>query len=390
MEDHNGAVPFDKGKIEAKLQSIIDNGTVSLHEAFQSIQQEWKQRQDVIVKPAALDFQFLEPDIEILHPETGKMTKATLEPYQRVKPIIHSSEDNEDYLDLTPHSYHQALGRASVPPKFAEKLLDYGEHDLLKTNLMTMFGHQAKPGLLFRNVGNLTKGILSPSYRRMDAGPIFQAFIEAGVDSGLRPHRGLNTESKYQLSMVYPTVMEPAKNEFVVYGLQVITSDYGSAAFALNMLILRIWCTNLATGLDVFRKVHIGSRIDTGENDIMQLSQRTVNLDTKTIASAVKDGVASSSGLFESLNGAIEKAAQEEVDLPSVLKAIRKKGIRQGIVDEVKMLMESKAVIETLPAEPSTWKLSNCLSLIANGHSGDEKLMLEKTAFDLLKVPTAA
>lgn len=351
------SVTTNRDQAIGKLNGYIEAGRGALQTALAGIQKEFMDRRDIIVKPAAMDFEI---DGGI-HPLVGG-----------------------DRYDLTPHSEGQLLERAAVPRAFAQKLQTLGERDLLRQNLRTLLPRVSGDGLLVRHVGPLAKGIMSSAYRRMDASPIFEGFIGTALNNGFVPHRGMNTDRVYTASLLDQEIHEPRPGEFLVYGIQLQTSDYGAAALEFNLMMLRIVCNNLAVGMDLVRKVHLGRRFGDEHfngGQVIELSNKTHQLDTRTVSSAIQDAVRGSRGYIKALNAKVSEAAEKNVNLGVELANLKKKGVKAEIVEKVKTVFNSELPVEVLPEGHTAWRLSNVLSLLAQTEKGDTKLELEQAAF---------
>jgi len=358
-----------QGAIE-KLNAIIEKGRGRTMTALTEIEAEWQSRRDIIVPAKRMQFEV---------DDTG------------IHPVALMEKENRRF-DLTPHSHVQVLERSGIPKQFADKLQKLGEVDLLQHNLMTLFRRVSSGGVLVRHVDNRIKGFLSTAYKPMDASPIFEGLATEALGRGFVPYRGLNTDTRMSATFLWPNVYEPKTGEFVVYGISQTTGDYGGVANTLELMALRIWCDNLMLGFDMMRKIHIGKRFN-GEENVIELSRKTHELDTATVVSATKDAVKSAIGYFEPLNGAITAAADREPDVAATLKTLGKKGLKKEVLEQVEKTYAMEMPIEALPQGKSAWRLSNVLSLIAKSHEGDAKVDLESAAFDVLgidKLQTAA
>ena len=213
---------------EARLKEIIEKGKASLHKTLEEIQHEFTIREDMAVRPTAIDF---------------------LVQDHRIQPVI-----RDEAYDLTDHSQGQMLNRAGIPAQFAQRLMDLEENELLSRNLKRLTDRMEDGGILLRRVGTTIKGWLSPAYKRMDAAPIMEAFIKRNLEKGFVPYRGMNTAYRYQIAMIQPRIWEPVPGEFVVFGTSLVTGDYGNQSLEIDLLMLRIVCLNLAIGYDMFRK----------------------------------------------------------------------------------------------------------------------------------------
>lgn len=350
---------------EEKLQRIVDDGRASVTKALEEIQNEFASRSDLMVRPAGVDF----------------IVDGGIRPV--IQDVPHA---------VTSHATGQLLERAGIPHVFANKLIGLGESELLRMNLKKLTDRMEDDGILIRRVngqnGNkLIKGWLSPSYKRMDASPIFETFIGRSLNKGFVPYRGLNTDYRYQISMVFPRIFNPTPQEFMVFGMSLTTGDYGNQSLEIDLLMLRIVCMNLAIGYDLFRKVHLGSRFQMQEGDIVQISEKTVHLDTQTIASAIGDVVDSGQEHIKLLEHKITKSADEilsEGGQKRVYETLRKR-FRKEIADQVKTTYELPQEIELLPSGQNLWRMSNAISLVAKGVERlDEKVDLEREAMSVL------
>jgi len=351
---------------EEKLKRIIEEGKESVTRSLREIQYEFSNRVDLMVKPYAVDF---------------------IVRRGRIWPFIDSTEH-----ELTHHSTSQVLARAGIPKTFADKLIELEENGLLEENLRRLTIREAEDGILVRRINRaedipLVKGWLSPAYKRMDASPVFESFLERSLKKGFVPYRGLNTDYRYQISMIYPHIFNPVPNEYVLFGLSLTTGDYGNQSLEISLLLLRIVCMNLAIGYDLFRRVHLGSRFQMGADDIITISDRTRMLDTKTIASAIGDVVDSAENHVKLLEQRIRESAEQELsenERKKIFEGLGKK-FKKEITEQIKTSYELPEGIEVLPAGNTLWRLSNAISLVANSvKTLDEKVDLEKEAMRLL------
>lgn len=322
----------------AKLQSIIENGRGAAEAAIAKLQAD--RPQDMVVPAAALRFD-VNGDIKV-----------------RV-------DGNEaDPMTLHELARYQMAERAGLPCKFIERLEhggDWGKR-LLAHNLTEVFGHTGGRNLL-RSVRGEVRGFLSDRYRRMDTPVLVESFAAASATYGLAPIEAVCTDTKFVLKAALPQVVEILPGEPIVLGVAMLNSDFGNGAFELRMFAMRIWCKNLAVCEDGLRRVHLGSRID--EN--IALSQKTYELDSKTLASATADVL---DGMFEpkAIEGRmtlIKQAAETKVDIKRVLDGARKAGsISVGETKQVTDIYNT-AGIEMLPPGDNAWRLSNAISYFA-------------------------
>lgn len=349
-----------------KLQKMIDAGRANLDKALKDIMVENEKREDLLVRPSAIDFSV----------ENGAVVPTILLP----------EKGTRERFNLTQHSLGQVYERAGIPQRFGESLIALDEAPLLEENFRRLAQKKMADGVLVRHIDDQIKGWLSPSYKRMDSGPVIESFVKNAVDRGFVPFRGRNTDFRYQIQFVVPEVVTVTPNEYTVFGLSLVTGDYGSQALEVNMLIVRLLCTNLHEGYDMFRRVHLGSRFAMGSEESIRLSKGTLELDTRTVASAIGDVTAQFGDHVKALEEKIRKAAETQVENPQPLyEMLRSKGLKKDIVDSVKAVYESDLGVEVLPQEKSRWRFVNSLSYVSQGRKKeDEKIDLERLAMNLM------
>jgi len=357
----------DRNVAIRKLGLLIETGKAKATKGMEALQKEYMDRKDYMVKPDKLT-------VEVL--EDGS-----------VRPVI----ENRSYV-TTPFSRQQLYVRAKMPQTYAETLTGHGLGQLLKANLEMMFPRVSKEGIMLRTVGELAKGVLSASYKRIDATPVFESFVERCIEEGFVPHEGLVTDTRAFLSFVFPEIIDIGPDEVIVLGAQLRTSDYGRGALEMDLLIHRLMCSNGMMGHDVFKQIHLGRRFDSdnyGDGDVVELSTRTMQLDLATVRSALKDTIGSlRRRQFPALTTALQDKAKgdEKFSLPTALAVLGKKGLKKEVLEKVKTYYESNLLpIESIPQEPGAWRFANVLSLLANGTKNqDDAKDLQDLAFDVL------
>lgn len=355
----------------SKLEKMIADGREAAARGLRALSEEWGMRQDYIVKP-----QGIEIDVT---PEHGLRVA-----------LRERNGEHGPRLGFTSHARGQILSTAGIPMAFADTLGANALGDLLQTNLTRLLSTLAPDGMLIRAVGDTIKGVLSPSYKRMDSSPIFEGFAEASMKNGLVPYRGEVTETRAFLSFLRPEIVELTPDEHVAFGVDLRNSDYGNGALNLSLFMWRLLCTNGASAADLFRKVHLGRRFEASD-DVSILSQRTIDLDAKTLRSAVADQIKALPGAIAATTSTIRERATAEVNVAKVLADLGKKGLTKGMQEKVKATYENAALpVEALPQQPGAWRLSNVLSLLANGETGDKAADLRDWAGEILKTAKAA
>ena len=241
------------------------------------------------------------------------------------------------------------------------------------------FSHD-KGRVLVRSVRGTMRACLSDKYRRLDMRPLAEAMVEEAQKADAIPCDGLITDTRVALKIIHPEIIEPVPGEFMVYGVEWSTSDFGNGCNSIRAFALRAACLNGMTRENILRQIHLGSRF----SDDVELSERTYQLDTKASVSAVRDvvrgalGPAGIDNMTSKIVGAASKTYSSK-QLAAVLKNLPKAQAK-SIVDAY----ESDDVIN-LPAGDNAWRASNAVSWIAR-HTADAeaRLDLERVAGSLV------
>jgi hypothetical protein len=344
---------------QSKFEAMIAAGRGKALAGMESLAKEWKLRHDFIAKPEAIDVGFRADEMTV-----------------EVK--------GHGGFGLTRHARNQLLSHASIPVAFADTLVEHDLRDLLRSNVRDLLARTAPTGLLVREVEGTAKGIMSSAYRRMDASPMFDSFVQSALRMDLLPHDGLITDTRAFVSFLRPEIVEVLPGEFVVFAVELRNSDYGNGALDLSLALWRLLCTNGAIGTSMFRKVHLGRRFDGfGDGqDSIKLSARTENLDLATLRSALSDSIKALPGHIEAQVTALRETATKEMNLNAALAKLTKSGLRKATVERVKSTYQMAMPVEALPEMPGAWRFSNVLSLLANDPNlpGDEAHDLREIA----------
>lgn len=293
---------------------------------------------------------------------------------------------NNRHEKLHRHALAQVAERAGIPDTYVGRLLErpYGPH-LLVENLTTIFRKEESKKLLVRTVGDEVRGVLSNSFKRMDSGPIIEAFAKSCADVGAVPVEGIGGDLRWAVKAILPRVFLPpttkGSEELVAFGVQLSNSDFGRGALSLRMFMLRVICTNFATLDESLRQVHLGRRID----ESIEFSRRTVELDTRTQVSAVRDivrGVLGASKVNETV-AMIGRALEERIDPKQAWNELPRLGLLKGEVDRVKDTFNNGGV-EELPAGTTVARLANAISWFAKSTDPERRMELEQIAGSML------
>ena len=347
--------------LQAKLNQAIEKGRSSALGVLERISTE--RPEDKIVRTDKRIFQAGQERVTVLAPEPGG----------RPAPLgtIHK------------HALGQLAIRAEMPLAFATTLQEKGSwgRELLASNFNRIFAETAPQRVLTRSLRGEIRGVLSDSYRRMDSRPIVEAFAAACQKIGAVPVEGVAGDLRLSIRALLPMVFKSSTDVFA-FGISIGNSDFGSGALSVEAYMMRLACLNGMTLNQELRKVHLGTRLD----ETMQLSQRTYELDTRTMASAVRDVVQKTlePARVNAMVDLVSKAGEEKINPATAFKSLQKKGLLKREIEAAEEVYRNGGV-EQLPPGDTTWRMSNALSWIATSAETPERRMeLEHLAGEVL------
>lgn len=349
-----------------KLQAIVNAGVDRASRGLETMAREYDAREDYVVQPGAL--------------------RVDVAPNGFLFPFFDHKGDNAS-VGLTRFARGQLLARAGIPATFAESVaVKYAAPEVLQGLIRDMLPRVSDEGILFRVVpgrdGEVAKGVLSPSYKRIDSAPVFESFAQASVAQGLVPYQGLVTDTRAFLSFMRAEVVEIA-GDYIVLGVEAKTSDYGNGAFDMGVFVLRLLCENGMTGMSMLRKVHLGKRF-AGVDAITQLSRETMAADTRALQLGVRDVVRTLPAHLNATRDVLVAAAAKPVDIDRQLSALGRRGVKKEVQERIKTMWEQPLPVEAVPEEKTAWRFANIVSLIAKGEDGDAGKDLQSVAFEVL------
>lgn len=297
---------------------------------------------------------------------------------------------------LNDHAFGQLVSRTGVPVSYARELLESlrdakprerdahrWQGDLLQHVVREHLTHSSERYLV-RRVDGTTRGVLSDSFKRIDARPMLEAFVETAKGMGAVPVSGHATETRVAVRAIIPTIHQPYPGEALAFGLNYSNSDFGAGSFNITMFALRLKCLNGAVGDSELRAVHSGARIA----DNIQFSRDTHQKTTRALAAQTRDVVRAllAAPAVEQRLAAIRSVASKEVTFEEAWKSVGK-SLGKGDKEAVKAAFESPDE-HNMPAGSTMYRFANALSWVANSEKvGEEKrLDLQALSGKLLKI----
>lgn len=276
-------------------------------------------------------------------------------------------------LEVHPHALEQLSYKAKIDhlAPVVRDLVSRGSWGAVAAadTLNAVYRHMNGDRFLLRSVRNELRGFLSDQYRRLHSRPLLESFVAAMQKFNARPVDGFALLTKIRVRAMLPMIFEPYPGEVVAFGAELADSDYGDGKLMLSGIMLRMWCTNLAVCEDVLSQVHLGRRLSAD----LQLSQRTYDLDTRAMSSAINDLASNvlSATAVNKYQDTIRAANEEKVE-PQQIAAWVKKNLNKAEAERVVEKFAS-ADIELLPAGQTKWRWSNAVSWLANETADDRR-----------------
>jgi hypothetical protein len=367
-KDYDVAVGEAAANFQRKLEEMIHESVPRVERVIEQVQNDVPD--DTLVKGASIRFE----------PGDGHLS------------LIAVAEETEKRNEIAKRVHNHAFGQIASRAGIANfrpyaNELNNGEtwkRELLAENLNRVYGHSAGR-YLTRVVRGELRGFLSDSYKRMNTAPLLDTFMGLMKAYGARPVDGFALQTKERVRAILPYIFEPFPGEYLAFGAQFGNSNYGDGAFEYSQIVMRAWCTNFAISEDILHKIHLGARLP----DNLAFSQRTIDLNTQAVQSALKDvaHLALGAPAVNDYMAMVRKANEEKVEAAQINTWV-KKNLHKGEAERVKEVFSS-ADVEKLPPGQTAWRFSNAVSWLANEVEDEHrKLELQELAGTLL--PKAA
>lgn len=284
-------------------------------------------------------------------------------------------------LQLHDNAIEQLGVRHGIPGKFLKELYtgQKWERALAAHTLQAFTQHceDVEPGsgkriaprhILVRAVGDEVRGILSDKYRRLNMVPIFTSFAGSVERYGATFWDGVCGDLRSYLEVVIPTIheIETPNNGmvYVAFGAQISSSDYGRGSLEVRLFEVQGACANGMVRSSVMREIHLGKRMD--EN--FAFSERTYQLDTETVKSAIGDivdTVFSTEGITEAIDLIKGASAKVLPDIHDTVEELPKLGLTKEEAEAVEALLMRSSPDDGVQGELTVWKVQNAITALA-------------------------
>ena len=290
---------------------------------------------------------------------------------------------------LIDNATNQLLNKLDIIPKYF-KQLQHSKQDW-ETNLATIIlnehsRHNDKR-LLIRSVNDEVRGILSNQYERYSTIAIVKHVLDTLKNNTYVSnvsYDGLSISIELVSRKIIPIQL---KNEiqFVIFGVQLRNSSFGTSALDIRSFILQIVCSNGLTGIRNLREIHKGRKI---VSDTFVLSN-----DTLLAGAEYKKGIITDTlqYVFSGQNVtnnilALEQAGNKEIDLDIAVKNLSKRKVQQKEIDDIRAILLNNNIDDGIPQEPTVYKLGQAISRVANDRPTTRRMELLDIAGNIIGI----
>ena len=329
-----------------KVQRMIDGKAVGVQAAMERLINEGKIAQDYVA-PIGVNLK--------------QKDHSPVITFNGGEKLIMNMPDGQ--FTLHDNAIGQLADRMGVPQRYLRQLSQGAEwaKNLAAEILNEHSGWTERSRVLVRTVGEQVRGVLSDSYRRLNSVEILTAFVQEASRQGAVISDAYMNDTKVWAETILPQplVIPTAKNGDVVIfaGARFSTSDYGDGAVDMRAFLLNGACLNGMVRESVMKQVHLGSKLP----DNLKLSQRTYELDTKTVIDLTKGLL----GKFKLMKKAyeIQGASEIDVDFEHELKNLTKNGslLKQESKEVEKILMRNDPE-DGVQGGSTLWKLTQAIT----------------------------
>lgn len=295
----------------------------------------------------------------------------------------------EGNFNLHGNAISQISEKMGVPAKYLRELSagDAWQKQLCATILNEHSGWTNRTRVLIRAVGMEVRGVLSDSYRRLNAVDILTAFIKEARNRGAVVSDAYMNDTKVWCETILPTPIEipTRKNGTVIIfaGARFSTSDYGNGSVDMRAFLLNGACLNGMVRESVMRQVHLGRCLP----DSIDLSKKTYELDTRTTVSAVTDltrGLYSRDNIMQKAIE-IQGASEIDVDFDKELKGLVQRGaLLKNEGREVEKLLMNNNPDDGVTGGATLWKLTQGITAFAREQEPERSRELHEISGQLM------
>lgn len=229
-------------------------------------------------------------------------------------------------LPLTKTAHAQTAAKLGIPKPYYDRM--HSEAPGLLADNVNTWTSRAQGGWLLRMLDDQIRANLSDSYRVLDNHDLFFASYETAKKAGAEINRVSLSDDRFEMRLIAPGWREEIDlrkasgrkgsggvggTSVMIPGAYVSNSETGQGGLNIKPFILDLVCLNGMVGEQAFKKVHLGSRNESG-----YLSAETRGERDKVLWLEVRDliGATFDRERFQALVRDLSETAQAELAEP--------------------------------------------------------------------------
>lgn len=299
----------------------------------------------------------------------------------------------EGLFPLQPHPMRQIAQHVDIPAKYAERMRTTNPA-LLATNVNAWFGFNKPEKRMFRTLRSEGRAFLSNRYQRIENDRIAEVALPALADfPGIKVVSSEVTDSRLYLQAVLPSlqgeVVTPSNKrrvgDVIQAGVVISNSEVGLGRVDVSELDFRLVCLNGMVGESLFKRTHVGRKIE--DTDDLDWADDTRRADDDALMLKIRDMVKAA------LDGARFRARLDKMsalagtEMANPIKAVELLPTLLPITDG-----EGTSILKSLIAggDLSAWGLLNAVTAQAHAaDSYDRSVEFEQLGGRMLNLPAA-
>jgi len=199
-------------------------------------------------------------------------------------------KDNGSYK-MNEFASSQLAAKLSIPKLYWDRCRQVP--GLRSQNANAWFNVDPDKGRMVRTIGDTARAVVSDRYMRIDNYPVLNAIYpvleNAYRQYGIEIVSHALSDTKMYLQIVFPKKQGEVKvGDVVQAGVTILNSEVGAGAYDIQTWMRRLVCSNGMIGESLFRKYHLGRKIDDYDEGALFRSD-TIQSELNTIALKSRD-----------------------------------------------------------------------------------------------------
>lgn len=173
-----------------------------------------------------------------------------------------SPEGDELEFGIRPIAHGQIADKCGIPKRYYDRMQEEAPM-LLGTNVNNWLPQ--KDARMVRTLDGDARAVLSDKFRTLDNSDLFFAAAATFKEVGAQIVRADLSESRFYIKAINPNFEAPIKHgDTLVGGVTVSNSEVGHGTMKVEQFGLRVECMNGMIGESVFKKIHLGEKMEVG------------------------------------------------------------------------------------------------------------------------------